>query len=83
MCKMPPKGVNLNLKNYISISCGVTELLTLFGLGFCQHKKTWGAKYPPPNLAISSQMTMKLGKGMLCVGVFTNIQKHFMTSSLC
>ena len=27
---------------------------------------------PPPNLAISSQMTMKLGKDILWVEIFTN-----------
>ena len=48
--------------------------LTLFGLGFCQPKKTGGsfAPPPPPNLAISSQKTMKLGKCMLWVEIFTN-----------
>ena len=30
-----------------------------------------GAKLPPPNLAISSQMTMKLGKDILSVEIFT------------
>ena len=37
----------------------------------------------PRNLAISSQMTMKLGKGILWVEIFTNWQKFFMTSSAC
>ena len=27
---------------------------------------------PPPNLAISSQMTMKLGKNVLWIKIFTN-----------
>ena len=27
MCKMTPKGIRLHLNNFISISCGVTELL--------------------------------------------------------
>ena len=31
-----------------------------------------GAKWPPPNLAISSQMTMKRGKDILWVEIFTN-----------
>ena len=34
--------------------------LTLFGLGFCQPRKTRGPFWPPPNFAISSQKTMKL-----------------------
>ena len=47
------------------------------------------AKCPPPNLAISSQMTMKLGKYILWVEIFGNWQKFllcfvdFMTSSKC
>ena len=32
---------------------------------------------PPPNLAISSQMTMKLGKDILWVGGIFTIEKHF------
>ena len=43
---------------------------------FCQPKKTGGG---PPNLGISSQMTMKLGKGILWVEIFTNSQKVLMT----
>ena len=31
-----------------------------------------GQNGPPPNLAISSQMTMKLGKGILWAEIFTN-----------
>ena len=27
MCKMTPIGVRLNLKNFMLVSCGVTELL--------------------------------------------------------
>ena len=47
--------------------------LTLFGLGFCQPKKTGGGAFPPPrNFAISSQMTMKLGKDILWVEIFSN-----------
>ena len=38
---------------------------------------------PPPNLAISSQMTMKLGKDILWVGIFTNRQICLMTLSSC
>ena len=34
--------------------------------------KDRGAKCPPPNFAISSQMTMKLGKDILWVETFTN-----------
>ena len=46
--------------------------LTLFGLAFCQPKKTGEPFPPPPNLAISSQMTMKLGKDILWGEIFTN-----------
>ena len=50
--------------------------LNLFGLGFCQPKKTGegGQNAPPPlpNLAISNQMTMKVGKNILWVEIFTN-----------
>ena len=31
-----------------------------------------GEKCPPPNLAISNQMTLKLGKDILWVEIFTN-----------
>ena len=35
--------------------------------------KDWGAKMlPPPNLAISSQMTMKLGRDILWIKILTN-----------
>ena len=44
------------------------ESLTLFGLGFRQPKKTGGA----PNLTISCQMMMKLGKDILWVEIVTN-----------
>ena len=53
--------------------------LTLFRLGFCQPKKTEG----PHNLAISSQKTMKLAKGILWVEIFTNWEKFLLTSSSC
>ena len=53
-----------------------TLLLALFELGFCQPG-------PHSNLAVSSQMTMTLSKGILMVEVFTNLQKFFMASSLC
>ena len=33
MCKMTPIGVRLNLKNFMLISCGVKELLSLPGGG--------------------------------------------------
>ena len=41
---------------------------------FFQPKKTGGGGQngTPPNLAFSSQMTMKLGKGILWVEIFTN-----------
>ena len=38
---------------------------------------------PPPNLAISNQMTMKLGKDILWIKIFTKLTKKFMTSSSC
>ena len=42
---------------------------------FCQPKKTGGRAIlppPPPNLATSSQMTMKLGKDIQWVEIVTN-----------
>ena len=39
MCKMTPKGVRLNMKNFIVLSCGVTELL---------RKVSQGRNPPPP-----------------------------------
>ena len=48
---------------------------------FCQPKKTWrgggggGAKWPSPNLASSSQMTMKRGKDILWVEIFKKLTK--------
>ena len=41
MCKMTPIGVRLNLKNFILISCGVTELL---------RKASPGERIPPSPL---------------------------------
>ena len=38
---------------------------------------------PPPNLAISSQMTMKVGKDIIWVEIFKNGQKFLTTSSSC
>ena len=62
-----------NVLIYLEHAC-----LTLFGLGFCQPKNTGGGGIlPPPNLAISSQKTMKLGKGIPWVESFTNWQKFF------
>ena len=63
---------------YVAFCTGFNLLTLIFmlpyfiynGLGFCQPKKT--GEGPPPNLAISSQKTMKLGKGILCVEIFTN-----------
>ena len=49
--------------------------LTLFGYrAFCLPKKTWVTKMAPspPNLIISSQITMKLSKDILWEEVFTN-----------
>ena len=42
---------------------------------FANLKRLGGAKWPP-SLAISSQMTMKLGKGILWVEIFTNWQNY-------
>ena len=57
---------------------------TPFGLGFVQPKKTGrGGGDPPPNLAISSQKTMKLGKGILWLEIFPNLQEFLMMSSSC
>ena len=39
---------------------------------FANLKRLGGHFGPPPNLAISSQMTMKLSKGILWVEIFTN-----------
>ena len=46
--------------------------------------KILGAQMAPsPNLTISSQMTMNLGKDILWEEIFTNGQKFLMTSSSC
>ena len=56
----------LNDENVKNMDQGLEmdSLITLFGLGF------FGMA--PPNLAISSQMTMKLCKGILWVVISTN-----------
>ena len=45
-------------------------------IGLINFLKSWGgggvAKWPPPDMAISSQMAMKLGMGTLWVRIFTN-----------
>ena len=51
------------------------ESYGLFWTGlFANLKRLGGGGHfgPPPNLAISSQKTMKLGKGILWVEIFTN-----------
>ena len=49
---------------------------------FANLKRPGGrAKCPSPNLAISSQMAMKLGKDILWVEISTNGQKVLMSSS--
>ena len=61
--------------NYDNVNYCVMFRLTLFGLGFCQPKKTGGGggKMPPgPNFSISSQKRMKLGKVILWLEIFTN-----------
>ena len=52
---------------------------------FCQPGKTGGGGQndPSPNLAVSSQITVKLGKGIPWVEIFTNWNKFLMTSSSC
>ena len=58
--------------------------LTLFGRAFSQPKKTRGGHFGPRhNMAISSQMTMKLGEDILWVEIFTNGKKFLMTSLSC
>ena len=39
---------------------------------FADLKRLWGPKWPPPNLTVSGQMTMKLGKDILWVEIFAN-----------
>ena len=39
---------------------------------FANLRKLGRQNGPPPNLAVSSQMTMKLGKGILWVEIFEN-----------
>ena len=51
--------------------------------GLFANLKRLGHSPPHPNLAISSQKTMKHGKGILWVETFTNSQKFFMTLSSC
>ena len=47
----------------------------------CQTVWGGGQNAPLPNLPFSSQMPIKLGKGILWVEIFTNWQKVLMTSS--
>ena len=66
--------------------CNEHVKLTLFGLGILPTYKDWGEgvkMVPPPNLAIRSQMRMKLDKDILWVEIFTNWQKFFVTSLKC
>ena len=47
------------------------ELYPYSDWAFCQPKKTEGGGiFPPPNLAVSSQMAMRLGKNILWVEIF-------------
>ena len=49
--------------------------LTLFGLGFLPTQKNFGGggqNGPPPNMAISSHMMMKLDKDIQWVEIFRN-----------
>ena len=59
-------------KIYIHEKCMYNDkyVLTLFGLA--NLKRLGGQNGPLPNFAISSQMTMKLGKVILWVEIFTN-----------
>ena len=61
-------------KFYLSMTFDLTPFWTGF---FANLKRVGGggggeAKWLPPNLDISSQMTMKLGKDILWVEIFTN-----------
>ena len=58
-------------KFYLSMTFDLTPFCTGF---FANLKRLGGgeAKWLPPNLDISSQMTMKLGKDILWVENFTN-----------
>ena len=52
-----------------------TKTLTYLDWAFCQPnlKRLGGGHFgPPPNLAISSQITITLGKDILWVQIFTN-----------
>ena len=56
-------GVQLQKGNYV---------LSLFRLDFSATEKDWGQNGPPPNLAISSQIMLKLGMEILWVEIFSN-----------
>ena len=62
--------------NFYSVTTlmDLSIVLTLSGQGFLPTYKHLGGGHfaPPPNLAISSQMTMKLGKGILWIKIFTS-----------
>ena len=57
-----------------SQSYSIRSLTGYLDWAFCQPQNTGGAfcPPPPPNLAISGQMTMKLSKVILWVEIFTN-----------
>ena len=62
------------------------QTLTLSGQLFGQAKKTGGTfcpPSPPPNLAISSKMTMTLLKDILWVGILYKLTKILAMSSSC
>ena len=52
----------------------VTSYLNPIWIGLFANVKRMGggAFWPPPNLTISSQMMMKLGKNIIWVEIFTN-----------
>ena len=59
----------------------IISLVSSFFMRFLTAFQDWGggggAKCPSPNLAISGQMTVKLGRDILLVGIFTNWPKFF------
>ena len=87
---------NIYIVQKVSMSaiqkCNFYWILGQAGENWLKNKKGTGKKQnsgcktkcpPPHDLAISSQMTMKLVKDILWVEIFTNWHKFLMTSSSC